>query len=339
MAAENIVTLASNIFSLLPQILELAQLAMYIFLVFFFGGIVVKGIGLRLNFFLKTLLVIAAGAVCLLAGKAIALYLPFLGEGMFRLFQLDVFAGGIITAFLLSLSLYLITAGLGKDELKEVKEQLAKLKGLLISSRVIKPVAEHQALKMAEKATGLKADSAEIKGDEWRVVVKEGEKERLVVLDALTAEVKSILHKSKIGTFFSRKSRIAGVLLLISLLVFILLNFRGLPTITDSLSEIGLSPETLSGFSDTLKQQQGLLDKSECTEAIPVLQDQQALSEAQVYSDEATKSMFDEQSGSKVSVMRRVVKNGMELIFGFTENRKVCFTSNGSFCGCFDAGY
>lgn len=338
MAVENIVALASSIFSSLPQILEMAQLIVYVFLVFFFGGIVVKGIGIRLNFFLKTLFVMVTGAVCLAASKSIAGYLPFFSEGMFKLFQVDVFIGGVITAFLLSISLYLLTSGMRKDELKELKGQLAKLRSLLISNHTIRPVGQHQAEKVAEKTTGFKAVSAEIAGDEWRVVVKEGEKERIVIMDALTAEVKNIFHKSKIGTFFSKKARIAGLVILVAMFAFILLNFRGLPTISDTLSEIGISPEALSGFSDLLQQQQGLLGQSSCREAIPILQDQQALSQAQVYSDESTKSVFEEQSGSKVSVMRRVEKGGMELILGFTENKKVCFTSNGEFCGCFDAG-
>lgn len=327
--------IASNIFSTLPEILKFLEFTVYVFLIFFFGGIATKGFSLRINFIFKTILLIASGLVCLFASKAFAIYIPFFEQGMFKLFQLDIFIGGLITAFLLSISYYMITLGLQKDELKEIKEQMKMLRGLLINNHIIKPITENRAMKTAEEVTDMKAESSEILEDEWHVVVKKNGRERVVIIDAITGGVKDILRGSRIGTFFSKKIRIIGVMLILSTLMFIILNFRGLPTMSESLSEMGLEPETLSNISELFKGQQ-YMGRNECIKAVSVLRNTKTITEAPVYTDEKVKTIIENESNSHVVVMKMIKSDGSMVVIGFTKNNKVCLVSDNTFCGCFD---
>lgn len=129
----------------LPEIMFWAQIAIYIFLIFFFGSIAMKGYKGYLQGKLHLLLRIGSGFVCLVTGIGLSSFLPFVSENMIlKISQIDLIIGGAISSIVLLVSLYIITlrfprSAVIKKNIEALEKKLAKTKDRPPSPRKIDP--------------------------------------------------------------------------------------------------------------------------------------------------------------------------------------------------------
>jgi len=116
----------------LPQIMGTVQIIVYIFLVLFFGSIAIIGYRGYLGFLFKLLLRLGAGFLSLLGGLAIGSSIPFLNGSIFKLFQLDMIVGGILSSAVFAVSFYLLSfwmkAGNIEQQIKRLENKLGRMK-------------------------------------------------------------------------------------------------------------------------------------------------------------------------------------------------------------------
>lgn len=129
MAIGDVIAFAPELIRELPALLAAAQWIGYVFLMFFFGSIAVKGyrgyMGSAFHFILR----VALGAAALLSGISLSGFLTFLDSSVYRIFQLDVIMGGIISTAIITLCVYMISHNIFNVE--GIKKQIAKLEGQL----------------------------------------------------------------------------------------------------------------------------------------------------------------------------------------------------------------
>lgn len=102
--------MVAGLVQFLPEIMFWAQIAMYIFLIFFFGSIVMKGYRGHLRGIFHLLLRVGTGFACLVAGIGLSPLLPGIGDNpIIRMFQLDIIIGGLISSIVLLICFYIIT--------------------------------------------------------------------------------------------------------------------------------------------------------------------------------------------------------------------------------------
>lgn len=342
MAMESLLSVVPRILESLPQVIQTVQIVVYIFLIFLFGKVAVKGLRPKLNYIFRTGLTVGCGVVCLVASTAVAGLFPVLETGIFQFLQLGMFLGGLVAAFIISIGLYLLSYGLGGNRIEKLEGELSKFKEVLLDNKVLEAIPENRAKKIGEERSGLSAREAELVKENWRVKVGKGKEGRMVVIDALTGEVKEVLRGSKIANFFSVKPRIVGVAVLVVFLILVLVNFQGLPSITESLSEIGLTPEVIANLSQAGEELKGLKGRigggvdSECMQLGTLTEED--MKNAEVYEDPEAKNRFEEEADSTVVQMSRLKKKGAEIIIAVTEDQRFCYSVEGKFCGCFEIG-
>lgn len=118
----------------LPEIMFWAQIVIYIFLIFFFGSIAMKGYKGYLQGKLHLLLRIGSGFVCLVTGIGLSSFLPLVSENMIlKIAQIDLIIGGVISSIVLLVSLYIITLRFPRSivinkEIEALRQKLAKTK-------------------------------------------------------------------------------------------------------------------------------------------------------------------------------------------------------------------
>lgn len=127
----------SEFLSSLPQILQVVQIFGYIVIILFFGSIAIKGYRGYVNRILRFLGRIGLGFVCLVSGVVVSAHLPleFLNEGLYRMFQLNLLIGGIMSSIILALLVYMITFRLHnvsamEKRIKKLEERVKKAKDM-----------------------------------------------------------------------------------------------------------------------------------------------------------------------------------------------------------------
>jgi hypothetical protein len=135
---------------------------------------------------------------------------------------------------------------------------------------------------------------------------------------------------------------VAGIFLLAALAVFSLMNYRGVPSYTDRLSEaIGIPVGQLQEILG-VAEGAGIASAPEgCAGILGLLQaNSGALLDGSLpeYVDPQVQSMIESGAGSGVMAMYRVQYGGEDYVLAFTQSRKVCSAKPGRFCQCVDVG-
>ncbi len=339
---QNIQQLLQN----LPQVLQIIQIISYILFIFFLGHIAIKGYKGTPKFYVAFPLKAGLGLASLVIGLSIGSYIktiPIFNDKLFLLLQADLLIGGIISAFVFALALYLISfripvfkiASVGKT-IPVLEDRLSRLEATLFRQGILKPgVKENEAKEVAEKAVpGYKTDTAELNNDIWEVLLKKKKKQAFVAVDAYSGRVKDVVIKGLDPV------RIAGIAVIIAIVLFGVWTFRGFPNLSeDFYSFIGISPEQFSNLSQQLGNlgttRQGELDPS-CVDIQTLLltYGQDIINESlPPYSNEQVKNLVEQNSGSTVRAMYRVTHEGKEAIIAVTEN-SVCSSAQTIFCEC-----
>lgn len=130
--AASMVGILAGLFQMLPLIFSTMQILVYVVAILFFGSIAVKGYKGFLAWHKKLLLRIVLGAICVVSGISITPLLR-IDNTLFKLAQLDMFAGMLISSIILLISMRLITLNIPfslvlKEKIRRLQEKLEKRK-------------------------------------------------------------------------------------------------------------------------------------------------------------------------------------------------------------------
>jgi len=121
----------------LPLILGAAQFITYLFLVLFFGSIIIKGYQGYLSFFPRMALRILLGVLCLFTGIGISVFFPQFAAGIWGLLQAHVVIGMLISTIVLTIALFMITNNV--FNVASLKRKIEKLQKTLKKAESMKP--------------------------------------------------------------------------------------------------------------------------------------------------------------------------------------------------------
>jgi hypothetical protein len=336
-----------GLFEMLPQLLLVVQSVLYIVLAWIFGSLAVRGLKKDIPFAIKILVVFGSGFICVMAGAALRGILFFLKGTVFEIMQMDSFIMGILAAVIFAISFYLITRDdekASRDKtIKTLQQRVALLEGMLIKSRA--PVLrEDEVKKTAETLMkGFDAKEATLRKNDWVVTLAKEDRKALVVIGAFTGEVK---HMEKQGSALARDPlKIVGAAVIVVLIALILMNFKGFPSMLDSIgSLLGMDPEdmqTLFGGSGDLPEG--------CVPTVRILMSQgvNIFGGEGSFEDESVRQMIEQETGRQVIMMYEVEYIGSNYVLSITlpfgsgvtqeelmKNSQICSSLGNTFCEC-----
>jgi hypothetical protein len=326
-----------KLFELLPQIFNIAQIVIYIILAWVFGSIVMKGLKKHLTFLLRMVLTFCMGFLSLVSGIALSSYMPFLQDPIFRLFQVDIFIGGLTSSLILALAFYLMSRRVERTDPKtlitKLKKRLGLLEGVLVEHK-IPPIREEEARKIAEKAIpGYAFREAKLNKTDWEVFLVRDKRKAKVIMGAYDGEVKMVEHDmTGIEHLISDPLRILGIGVIIFILGFSLLNFKGFPSMTEGISSVfGLSPDSLFGIvgGDEADMPEGCVSAGRLAlKYNPKLP---------VFEDQSIEIMIENEAGIDVQWMYRIDYEGTDYILAIDYNfEKICSATFDKLCSCME---
>ena len=273
----------------------------YIFLIFFFGSIAMKGYKGYLQGKLHLLLRIGSGFVCLITGIGLSSFLPLVSENMIlKIAQIDLIIGGAISSLVLLVSLYIITLRFPrslviKKRIEKLEEKLKKTKDRPPSPRKVDPFI---IVGVAIIAVFLIISLMNFRGFPNMT-------EDLLSQMGITPE-----ELSQMGDLLGGAGGNGGL--------------------------EGLLPEgmVIEGGKPIEEQ------SPECTSTILAIasiqnqiQDPEFLM-SHMYSNQAVESMIERESGKTVIQMFRVTEGGNDIIIAMTEDMFSCIGTPTQFCLC-----
>lgn len=319
---------------MLPQLLFATQAVMYVILAWVFGSMAFRGLRKRLHFAIKIAVVFGTGFLCLVSGTVLADYMFFFKGTVFRVFQIDLLLGGIISSIIIAVAFYLITrrekVADKEGMLRKLKERVSLLEGLLLKHRV-PTLREGEVRKIAESLVhGFAARHASLKKTDWEIFLEKGEKKARVVIGAYTGEVKKVEHLG--AKFFSDPLRTIGVILIISLAAFSLFSFRGFPNMLEDVSSLlGMSPEQLGMFYGGENLPEGCVSVTRLLMKPGV----SVFGGESSYTNEEVKAMIEKEAGFGIERMYVVDYEGKNYILAADSTfENICSATESRFCQC-----
>lgn len=337
----------AGIIDILPQLLLMLQIIVYLAFSWVFGSFAFHGMKKRTPFALKIVAKFGVGFLCVLAGVAMRKFMFFFEGTLFQMLQMDLFVGGMISSALIGLAFYMITRGEEEDEKKTIKkleERVKLLEGFLLKQKA--PTLKEDEVKKTAEALlpGFAAKQANLKNTEWEILLEKGSRMAVVVLGAYTGEVKKIER----GTDRLRNPYvIAGIAIIIAVVAFSLLNFSGLPSVTEGVaSMLGLSDEQFKSLTGGSSLPEG------CVATVRILMKQgvSVVGGENAYKNDNLQRLIETRTGRQVMLMYKTLYEGSEYIisitlpggmdasnmsnYEITENAEICSSTSDTFCDC-----
>jgi hypothetical protein len=129
----NMLAFAPELLRSLPFIMQVLQATAYIVFIMFFGSVIMRGFRGYLPWHVRLLARVGFGFIALICGIALSPFISIGATGIFgmffAIFQVGVVIGCIISAAVLTVSLFLISRGL--YNIKAIEKAIEKLKSLL----------------------------------------------------------------------------------------------------------------------------------------------------------------------------------------------------------------
>jgi hypothetical protein len=318
---------------ILPQLLNIVQIVIYIALSWFFGSLTLRGLKRDFSFFIKIPITLAFGFLCIICGSAFSTFFGLFQEGILKILQIDLFIGGLVISIVFGISLYLMSRESERYDpqsvIKKLKKRIGVLEGLLLERR-IQPISEEIARQTAEQSlSGYRTSEARLNKADWEIYLEKGERKAKVVLGAYDGEIKGITYKKSIKDIFSDPLRIIGIVLIVSFLMTSLINFRGLPNISEGVySLLGISPDDLKSlFGEDENLPEGCISASRLA-----LKYKPSLP---TYENEDVKKMIENESGFKIGWMYRISYEGRDYVFAIDlDFKNFCSATETKFCHC-----
>ena len=323
-----------RLFEMLPQILGIMQAVVYFILVWFFGAISMKGLRKYLSFPIKIVLTFCMGFLCLVCGIALSGYIIFLQDPVLKLFQIDVTVGSVIVSVIIALAFYLMTRKVERTDTKtligKLKKRLGLLEGLLVEHKVPTMNEEEIRKKAGKFVPGYKFKDAKLVKTDWEVFFERGKRKAKVVMGAYDGELKFMEHEMpKMEHLISDPARLLGIGILVFVIMFSILNFRGFPSMAQNLPSLfGLSDGGLSGIIGGDKN----LPEGCIGAARLALKYNPRLS---TYENDEVKSMIEDESGVSVQWMYMIDYEGTDYVLAIDANfENICSATLDNLCQC-----
>ncbi|NIO23037.1 MAG: hypothetical protein GTN38_03360 [Candidatus Aenigmarchaeota archaeon] len=318
-----------SLLEMLPQLLNLIQIVVYVILAWFFGAIAMKGLRKHLIFPVRMVLTFCVGFFCLISGIALSDYIFFLQDPIFALFQLDITVGGLLSSLIFAVAFYLISRKAERMDpktlMKKLKNRVGLLEGILLEHKV-PPIREEEAKKRAEKLVpGYQAREAKLNKTDWEVFLWKEKRKAKVIMGAYDGETKIVEHDmSRAEHFISDPLRIIGIGIIIFILGFSLINFKGFPNMTEGMSSMFGIP---LGGDENLPE--GCVSASmlalKYNPKLPV------------FEDESVRTMIESETGTTIQWMYRVDYEGADYILAIDSNfENICSATENKFCNCME---
>ena len=255
--------------SFISEIIKISEFFILIFFIYTFGSIAILGYRKKIPFTISVLIKFALGFVCWILGYSLSILIPFKFLGADKIF------GGLISALVFAISFYLFSYKVKREpsleeinnKLRKIEESLERIRVSLLQHKIIpKPEKQEEAEKKAKELfKDYKIISSNLIEGNWEIKLAKKGKEILVVLDSYTNKVKSIVKQEPpLKKFFTQKTNIIGVSLILILIIFSLLNFQGISFEYSLFSNLGMNEMNMN--------EPNLSDNPECITAKNVLQ-------------------------------------------------------------------
>lgn len=324
-----------GLLEMLPQLLNILQIIVYVILAWFFGSIALKGLRKHLIIPFRIVLSFCVGLLCLVFGVVLSGYLFFLQGSIFSLFQLDITIGGLIASFILAIAFYLISRGVERTDHKtlinKLKKRVGLLEGLLVEHKV-PPMGEDEAKKAAEKLLpGYRARDAKLIKTDWEILLEKEKRKAKIIMGAYDGEVKIIEHDmSRAERMISDPVRIVGIGIIIFVLGFSMISFKGFPNMAESLPSLfGMSPDELFGMVGGGDEN---LPEGCVSAGRLALKYNPSLPQLE---DESIETMIESGGGIEVQWMYSVDYDGANYILAIDANfENICSATESTFCHC-----
>ncbi len=317
-----------SILRYLPDLLFFFQLIFYPVLAWFFGSISIKGLKKHLNVFIRTPLAFVVGFLCIISGSVISGYVRFFNEPVFELFQLNLIFGSLVSSIIFFVGFYMISYERKEDDkdsiIKKLKTQIELLESILVKHN-IPTLSEKDVKKTAEGLVqGYKATNAKLKGSFWEIYLEKNGKKATVVLDGYTGEVKDICReKDRMNLLISNPVKTSGIIIIAGLILFSLINFRGLPDMMEGFaSMMGMKTEDLN----TLMGRGGNMPEGCISASTLFLTYGMNIVDLPISHDENAKKMIERETGKQVVVMYDVKEKGKDYILAIALNKSLNFS-------------
>jgi len=260
-------------------LLNLIQIAVHLSLAMFFGWIIMMGWRTYSSGAVKFFLRLGFGFVALICGIGLSVFVRGFLAGpladILSLIQLDIMVGGLVSAFILVVSIYLISTNIYnvgglKKEIERLQERLRIAEGLL-------------------KKTGRAVNS-------------------------------------------KAPTMIIGVVMLLGLVVFSLMNFHGYPSFADDIgSFLGFSPSDFGGTSTGAA--------SGCISPISLFManmEKIQSGDLEPYTDATLESAIETESGHPIEAMLLIEHEGRDYVIAMSSDQYICVATTTDFCSCMD---
>jgi hypothetical protein len=340
----SVISAVPTLLQMMPLLLKLTQILFFLFFIWFFGSLSMRGFRARKPLSLGLGLTLISGALCLFSSSAFSGFLPFLSEGIYRFLGLDMLAAGLISAAVMAFSLNLMTHDQGKRDPREMVERLkrkvANLEDMLRSRG--HHISESEAKKAAEeKMPGFKAVSAKVVGNEFEVTLRKGKKEAKVILDAWDGEVKKkIQSESALVRSFRDLYKVSGLAILVAFMVASAVFFEGLyDPMGEMESALGIDMGDVGELASVIGDSPLITDTPEgCASMLVFTQYYEQFQDRDfvldhVFEDEQISRLVEENCGTPL-MMVKVDHEGSELVIAVTDNNRVGYVTDGNFCMC-----
>ncbi|NIP40979.1 MAG: hypothetical protein GTN39_05700, partial [Candidatus Aenigmarchaeota archaeon] len=269
---------------------------------------------------------------------------------IFQTIQMDMFLGGLLGAIIIAAAFHMITRkereeGKGSTT-RKLQERVSLLEGILLKYK-IPTLKEDEVRRTAETLVpGFTTKQANLKDTDWEILLERGDKKAAVIMGAYTGEVKKIEHLEEKG-LLSDPVRIIGIAMIIFLVAFSILNFRGFPTMLESVASfLGMSPEQFNMLIGNEDLPEGCVSASRLLMKHGI----SILGGAGSYSNENVKQIIESETGRDVVLMHQTDLGGEDYIISVTlpegmdtstmtnqemlESSEICSSTEEMLCNC-----
>ncbi len=332
------VDFVSSLLTNLPQLLQAMQIASLLILAFFYGSLIISSFRSPFRGLVRYVLAFAFGILALVGGSVLevqfgsllrSLPIPSLLSSI-----ASTFVFGIISAAIISVSLWLLTAHFPKlDRLSVLEAEITRLRHALLAHRVIKPIDAGHARAVAEKAVpGFSVSKVDRGDDRYAVTMKKDRKSRIVVVGAFSGDViETHRSESRVLDYFSDPVHLIGAVVLAGFLLFAAASFRGFSDPASGfMEELGLP-----GFEDL---------PGDCVSLPILLSSPQVaalnydISKLPAWDSVADRVAIEQGTGAAPTFVKQLPYSGVTHAVAVVESAggsvEICSATAGVFCQC-----
>ncbi len=331
----------------LPEIISFAYAVSFLLLMWVYGNIAVKSIDRKMHFSTRYALSFGIGFLILFCASALEnVFSPFSG-GIYDLLNINFVINGVIATIVFSAAFYMISRQPKKKDdkkiIEELNEKIRKMKELLEKNKIML-VSEDDAKRKAVKlVSGFSVKAAVLRHGKWNIHMENLDKQKAdVFIDPYDGSYEIAKDEKRIPAL-----KLAGVVLIIAILAFSAINFKGFPQsdFSSIAEDLGISQEEFDIMFGEKNLPEG------CVKAMTIAAKYgMKMASLDVIEDNETRRIIEEGSGQRVVIMYRAPHEGKNYTMAVafprdfdlesaessevSKNTNICVALGDKFCDC-----